>query len=150
MSFNSRFTATEIIGQRKAFFRQRIPESSCVRKQTVDVDILVTSRNSGRKIMQSIRITSRRTWPKRKWNQLRQFWRIPTKITPIQKTSAGDVLRMSQGFKRSNKWRTNRKKARNSCRNALPCANLLLKLPRYFYLLRKKPLDWYFQVRSLY
>ena len=57
MSVNSRLKATKIIGQRKAFYRQRIPEFSCVRKETVDIDILVTSRNGGRKIMQSIRIT---------------------------------------------------------------------------------------------
>ena len=42
---NSRLKATQIIGQRKAFYRQKIPESSCVRKETVDKDILVTSRN---------------------------------------------------------------------------------------------------------
>ena len=48
------------MGQRKAFYRQRIPESSCARKETVDIDILVTSRDDGdRKIMQSVRITSR-------------------------------------------------------------------------------------------
>ena len=29
----------------KAFYRQRIPESSCARKGTVGIDILVTSRN---------------------------------------------------------------------------------------------------------
>ena len=59
MSVNSRLEATKIIGQRKAFYRQRIPESSCVRKGTVDVDILVTSSNGDRKIMQSIRTTNR-------------------------------------------------------------------------------------------
>ena len=58
MSVNSRLKATKIIGQRKEFYRQRIPESSCARKKTVDVDILVTSRNGDRKIMQSIRISS--------------------------------------------------------------------------------------------
>ena len=46
----------KIIGKRKAFYRQEIPESSCVRKVTVDIDIFVTSRNGERKIMQSIRI----------------------------------------------------------------------------------------------
>ena len=51
MSINSRLKATKIIGQRKAFYRQRIPESSCARKKTVDVDILVISRNSDRTIM---------------------------------------------------------------------------------------------------
>ena len=59
MSVNSRLKATKIIGQKKAFYRQRIPESSCVRKGTVDIDTLVTSRNSDRKIMQFINITSR-------------------------------------------------------------------------------------------
>ena len=38
--------------QRKAFYRERIPECSCPRKETVD--ILATSRNGNRKIMQSI------------------------------------------------------------------------------------------------
>ena len=44
MSFNSGLKATEIIGQRKAFYRQRIPEFRHARKKTVDNDILVTSR----------------------------------------------------------------------------------------------------------
>ena len=73
MSVNSRLKATKIIGQRKAFYRQRVQEFSCARKETVDIDILVTSRNGDRKIMQSIRITSRSTLTKRKWNQLSQF-----------------------------------------------------------------------------
>ena len=73
MSVNSRLKATKIIGQKKAFYRQRIPESSCVRKETVDIDILVTSRNGDRKIMQSIRIASRPPSTKWKWNQLSQF-----------------------------------------------------------------------------
>ena len=38
---------------------QRIPSSSCEGKETVEIDILVTPRNGDRKIMQSIRITSR-------------------------------------------------------------------------------------------
>ena len=68
MSVDSIFKATKIIGQRKAFFMQRIPESSCATKETVDIDTLVTSRNGNKKIMQSIRITSRPTFSKRKWN----------------------------------------------------------------------------------
>ena len=44
MSANSRLKATKIMGQRKAFYRQRILESICMRKETVDIDILVTSR----------------------------------------------------------------------------------------------------------
>ena len=70
MSVNSSLKATKIIGQRKAFYRQRIPEFSHARKGTVDIDILVTSRNGERKIIQSIRITSRPPSRKRKWNQL--------------------------------------------------------------------------------
>ena len=42
MFANSRLTVTKVIGQRKAFYRQRIPESSCLRKETVYIDILVT------------------------------------------------------------------------------------------------------------
>ena len=59
MSVHSGLKATKIIGQRKAFYWQRIPEFSRARKETVDIDILVTSRNADRKIMESIRITSR-------------------------------------------------------------------------------------------
>ena len=73
MSVNSRLKATKIIDQRKAFYRQRISEHSCANKETVDVDILVTSRTGDRKIMQSIRITSTPPTRKRKWNQLSQF-----------------------------------------------------------------------------
>ena len=46
---NSRLTTIYIIGQRKAFYRQRVPESSCARNETVDITILVTSRNGGKK-----------------------------------------------------------------------------------------------------
>ena len=59
MSVNSGLKVTKIIGQGKAFYRQRIPEFSCARKETVDIDILATSRNGDTKIIQSIRITSR-------------------------------------------------------------------------------------------
>ena len=48
MSVNSRLKTTKIIAQRKAFYRQRIPESSCAKKETVDIDIPVTSRNGDR------------------------------------------------------------------------------------------------------
>ena len=51
MSVNSGLKATKIIGKRKAFHRKRIPESSHAKKETVDIDILVTSRNGDRKIM---------------------------------------------------------------------------------------------------
>ena len=73
MSVNFTRKATKIIGQRKAFYRQRIPESSCARKETIDTDILVTSKNGDRKIMQSIRITSTPPSRIKKWNQLSQF-----------------------------------------------------------------------------
>ena len=73
MSVNSRLKATTNIVQRKTFYRQRIPEFSCPRKETVDIDIYVTSRNGDRKIMQSIKITSRPPLRKRKWNQFSQF-----------------------------------------------------------------------------
>ena len=47
MSVNSELKAAKTIGQRKAFYKQRIPEFSCARKETVHIDILVTSRMSG-------------------------------------------------------------------------------------------------------
>ena len=59
MLVNFRLKAIWIIGQRKTFYRQRIPESSCAMKEAVDIDIRVTSRNCDRKIMPSVRITSR-------------------------------------------------------------------------------------------
>ena len=68
MSVNSRLKATQIIRQKKAFYRQRIPESSSVRKETVDIDITAASRNGDRKIVQSIRIKSRPPSRKRKLN----------------------------------------------------------------------------------
>ena len=74
VSINSRLKAIYIIGQRKAFCGQRIPESSCARKETVDIEILITSRRKGdRKIMQPIRITSVTATRMRKWNQFSQF-----------------------------------------------------------------------------
>ena len=51
MFVNSGLKATQIIGQRKAFYRQRIPEFRRARKETADIDILATSRNGDRKIM---------------------------------------------------------------------------------------------------
>ena len=58
VSINSRAKAIQIIGQTKAFYSQIIPESRCVRKKTLELDILITSKNGDRKIMQSVRITS--------------------------------------------------------------------------------------------
>ena len=66
MSVNSRLKATKVLDQRKTFYRKRIPESSCVKKEMVDIDILVTSRNDDRKIIQSIRIMRKPTSRKRK------------------------------------------------------------------------------------
>ena len=76
------------MGQRKALYRQRIPESSCAyaRKETVDIDILLTSRNVDGKIMQSIRIMSRPISRIRKWNQFNQFRSTSTTVIPVKKT----------------------------------------------------------------
>ena len=50
MPVNSRLRATQSIGQRKSFYRQRIPESSSASSHRhPDIDILVTSRNGDRK-----------------------------------------------------------------------------------------------------
>ena len=57
VSFNSRLQAIEIICQRRAFWRQRIPEPFFAKKETVIKYILIIPRNSDRKIMQLIRTT---------------------------------------------------------------------------------------------
>ena len=54
MSVNSRHKATKIIGQKKVFYTQTILESSCARKEAVNIEFLVISRNDDRKIMKSI------------------------------------------------------------------------------------------------
>ena len=57
----------------KAVHEQRIPVSSCARKEPVDINILIASRNGDKKTMHSIRITERPPSRKRKWNQSSQF-----------------------------------------------------------------------------
>ena len=42
-SINSRVIAIYIIRQRKEFFLQRIKKPSCTRKETADIEILITS-----------------------------------------------------------------------------------------------------------
>ena len=69
MSANSRLKATKIIDQMKAFYSQRIPDSSRASQETVDIGIFVRFKNGDGKIMQSISITSRTPSKKRKWNQ---------------------------------------------------------------------------------
>ena len=86
MSVNSRLKATKITVQSKAFYGQRIPESSCARKETVAIDILLTSRNGDRKITQPNRITTRPSSRKIMWSKLSQFSRTSTKLIPIVKT----------------------------------------------------------------
>ena len=86
MSVTSRLKATKFMGQRKAFYKQRIPECSYARKETVDIEIPVTYRNGHRKIMQSVWMKSRPPSRKRKWNQLSKFWKQSTKLIPIEKT----------------------------------------------------------------
>ena len=54
MCVNSKIKAIWIIGQRKAFYRQRIPESSCAVKETVGIDILVASWNGDKKSYNTI------------------------------------------------------------------------------------------------
>ena len=73
MPVNFGFKIIQIIGQRKAFYRQRILELSCATKETADIGIVVTSRNRDSKITESIRITIRPPLRIRKWNPLSQF-----------------------------------------------------------------------------
>ena len=41
----------QIQGERKSFCRQNIPECSCTSKETIGIDILITTRNGCRKIV---------------------------------------------------------------------------------------------------
>ena len=79
------------------------PKESILKAET----FFVTSRNGDRKIMQSIRITSRPPLWISKRHQLSLFRLTSTKVIPIEKNSASYVSAMSQGFKRGRKWRTN-------------------------------------------
>ena len=38
-----------MIGQKKAFYRHKLPEISCAKKESVEIDILVTPKNGSRK-----------------------------------------------------------------------------------------------------
>ena len=52
VSTDSRLKLIYIIGQRKAFLWRRIPKSNSAMKETVDIEIVVTSRRKGdKKIM---------------------------------------------------------------------------------------------------
>ena len=73
MSVNSRLKAIYIIGQRKTFYWQRIPDFTCARIETVDKDILVTYNNDDRKILQSVRIMNGPPLRIRKLHQFSQF-----------------------------------------------------------------------------
>ena len=73
MSVNSRLKAIYIIGQRKTFYWQRIPDFTCARIETVDKDILVTYNNDDRKILQSVRIMNSPPLRIRKLHQFSQF-----------------------------------------------------------------------------
>ena len=106
MSVNFRLKAIYAIGRRKAFYRQRIPESTCPRKEIVDIDVLVTSRNGGIEIMQSIRKTSRPPARERKWNKVSEFRWTSAKVIPQEKTYAGCISTMSQRFKSSREVRS--------------------------------------------
>ena len=80
MPFSSRLTAIYFIGQRKAFCRQIIQNSSCSRKETVDLDMLLKSRNDEQKVMQPIAITNailRRTRKRNHSSQCKWTWLFP-------------------------------------------------------------------------
>ena len=72
-SGNFTLKAIQIRGQRKAFYGQRIPESSYGRQETLGIDILTISRDDDRKIMHSIRISIQTSLRIRNWDQLSQF-----------------------------------------------------------------------------
>ena len=100
MSVNSRLKAIQIIGQRKAFYRQRIPESTCAKKETFNVDILVTSRNGDGKIMQSIRIMSRSPSRSPHDTGFESKKMIKNNILTIQGLNGSGILRATRDYSR--------------------------------------------------
>ena len=58
VTFSSRLKGIQIIGQGNTLWRSKISQSSSARKETIDIDILVMSRNGDRKIMHPIKIIS--------------------------------------------------------------------------------------------
>ena len=89
----------QIISQRKGFFGQRTQGSSCIRKETVDIGTLLTSRNSERKIMQPVRVASAPATRIRKLNQFSQFRWISTKVIPIRRLKLATFRRWPKGSK---------------------------------------------------
>ena len=79
-----------IIGQRKAFYRQRIPQPSYAKKETADVEILIAFRNGDSKnhvIYQNNEQTSHEN------NEVEPVQVIQMNIIPIEKISAGYIQR---------------------------------------------------------
>ena len=94
MSINCRHKTTEIIDQRKVLCRQIISKFDCVRKCSVDRNILITSWND-RKIIHSIRIATGTPTRIKKWNQLSHFRRTYLEVTSIEKTQPDYTAAMS-------------------------------------------------------
>ena len=86
-------------------------------------------------------------WVKISWKQKGRLWVHETAILGVI------FLIFNENVCR-NKWHLrdlrNIQTTGNNCRNALPCSNMALKLPQYFYLLMEKPVGCSFQVRSTY
>ena len=55
---NPRLEGIYIRGQRRKLSWKRTPEYSCARKETAGIEILTASWNSGRNIMQPVRLLS--------------------------------------------------------------------------------------------
>lgn len=83
--------------------RQIVPQPSYTRKETCWHRR--PYKNSDRKVMQPIRITSRTPSRIRNWNQFIKFRWTSTKMIPIENTCTGYVSAMSKRFQRSSKCR---------------------------------------------
>ena len=92
MSVNSTLKAIYIIVQRKALYMQRILEFTCARKETVEIEMLVTSKNGDKKSMQSIRIMSRPPTRIRKWVEPVE----PVQMNSYQSNTKIDIFKLNQ------------------------------------------------------
>ena len=107
-----------------------------MRKETVDIGILVTTRNGNRKIMQSIRTMCRPPMKIRKWNQVSQFRWTYTKVIPIEETK---FQQWAKGLREGASERPGVKTERTEKITTQWWPNIILKKPKqtihYIYFL---------------
>ena len=84
VALNFRFKAIPIVSEKKSFCRSRVLEPNCKRKETINIDILITLRNGVRKVTQTTGITSELSSRIKKRNQISLFRWTFANIVPTE------------------------------------------------------------------